>query len=184
MGNPFWFRKNKLWCTLEDVTIITNYRKCLPFRSTWSMSSPPDFSGVPRSLVLCVMFCRSLFVLLAIVLSFLWFKDSDYPFGIFKLFLLHQRCTFVHVQWKKPLLANSPKVRREKIWRVHLCKNSTIWRPHIVKRVRLFCSRPCQPTWFRKIFDLTIKDVKKSFKTVDRTSSAMFHVRHIDFSYW
>jgi len=27
-------------------------------------------------------------------------------------------------QWKKPLLANSPKARREQIWRVRLCKNS------------------------------------------------------------
>jgi hypothetical protein len=35
------------------------------------------------------MFCRSLFVLfhLPIVLSVLWFPDSDYPFDIFKLFL-------------------------------------------------------------------------------------------------
>ena len=33
------------------------------------------------------MFCRSLFVLLFIVLSVPFrFKDSDYPFGIFKLF--------------------------------------------------------------------------------------------------
>ena len=46
------------------------------------------FSGerVTRSLV---MFCRSLFdiFLLAIVLFGLRFTDSDYPFGIFKLFL-------------------------------------------------------------------------------------------------
>ena len=45
---------------------------------------------VARSLVLCVMFCRLLFVLflLAIVLSVLHrYTDSDYPFGIFKLFL-------------------------------------------------------------------------------------------------
>jgi hypothetical protein len=36
------------------------------------------------------MLCRSLFVLfrLAIVLSVLRFTDSDYPFGIFKLFLI------------------------------------------------------------------------------------------------
>ena len=46
-----------------------------------------------RSLVFCVMFCRSLFVLLyyfllAIVLSpLLRFTDYGYPFGIFKLFL-------------------------------------------------------------------------------------------------
>ena len=45
---------------------------------------------VTPSLVLCVMFCRSLFVLfhLAIVLSVLLrFTPSDYHFGIFKLFL-------------------------------------------------------------------------------------------------
>ena len=64
------------------------------------MSLSPDFSGdrVTRSSVLCILVCRSLFVLLAIVLSVLLllaivlsvllrFTDSDYPFGIFKLFL-------------------------------------------------------------------------------------------------
>ena len=42
------------------------------------------------SLVLCVVFGRSLFVLnlLVIILSvFRQFTDSDYPFGFFKLFL-------------------------------------------------------------------------------------------------
>jgi hypothetical protein len=49
------------------------------------LSSPLAFSGVrvTRSLVLCVMLYRSLFVLLsifvAIVLSVLRFTDSDYP---------------------------------------------------------------------------------------------------------
>ena len=60
------------------------------------LSSPPVFSGVhvTRSLVLYVMFCRSLFVLLsffllAIMLSiFLWFTDSNYPFGILDLQIL------------------------------------------------------------------------------------------------
>jgi len=55
------------------------------------LSLPPIFSGVhvTRPLVLCVMFCRSLFVLLCftIVVSGLPFSDSDYPIGIFKLFL-------------------------------------------------------------------------------------------------
>jgi len=39
---------------------------------------------VAWSLVFCVMFCRSLFVvyLLVIVLSVLWLMASDYPFGI------------------------------------------------------------------------------------------------------
>ena len=60
------------------------------------LSSPPVFSGVyvTRSLVLCVMFCRSLFVLLSFFLwSFcclflfdLWILIT--PFGIFTLFLL------------------------------------------------------------------------------------------------
>ena len=50
----------------------------------------PVFSD-GRSLVFCKMFCRSLFVLLCIVLSVLLrFTASDYPFGIFKLFLLNQ----------------------------------------------------------------------------------------------
>jgi len=50
------------------------------------LSSPPDSSGVrvTRSLIICVMFCRSLFVLLllAIVVSvLLQFTDSNFPFG-------------------------------------------------------------------------------------------------------
>jgi len=54
--------------------------------------SPSVFNEVcvVWSLVFCVMFCRSLFILLllAIMLSVLLrFKASDYPFGIFKLFL-------------------------------------------------------------------------------------------------
>jgi hypothetical protein len=56
------------------------------------MSSPPVFSEVcvARSFVFCVMFCRSLFVLLSFFfwpLCCLWCTKSDYHFGIFKLFL-------------------------------------------------------------------------------------------------
>ena len=55
-------------------------------------SSPPVFSGIPvtGSSVFCVVFCRSLLVLLyffflAIALSVLLrYTDSDYPFGILK----------------------------------------------------------------------------------------------------
>ena len=52
------------------------------------LSSPPVFSGVrvTRSLDLCVMFCRSLFVLLSLfswpLCGLLRFTDYDYPFGI------------------------------------------------------------------------------------------------------
>jgi hypothetical protein len=53
----------------------------------------PVFSEVrvTRSLVICVMLCRSLFVLfhLAILLSVLRVSDSDKPFGIFKLFVMY-----------------------------------------------------------------------------------------------
>jgi hypothetical protein len=60
------------------------------------LNSPPVFSGVrvTRSLVLCVCFfyivvCPFVPFLLAIVLSvILRYLDSDYPFGIFKLFLV------------------------------------------------------------------------------------------------
>ena len=47
-------------------------------------SSPPFFSGVHVTLSLVCMF---VLFLLAIVLFVLRFTDSDWPFGIFKLFL-------------------------------------------------------------------------------------------------
>ena len=56
------------------------------------LSSLSVFSGVrvARSLVFCVVFCRSLFVTfrLVFVLYVLPFAVSDYPFGIFNLFFL------------------------------------------------------------------------------------------------
>ena len=58
------------------------------------LSSLPVFREVrvARSLVFCVMFCRSLFVLMSFIFwplccLLLRFIDSDYPFGTFKLFL-------------------------------------------------------------------------------------------------
>ena len=64
------------------------------------MSSPPVFSGVrvDWSLVLCLMFCRSFFVLflLAIVLSVRWFTDLDNPFGIYKLCFV---VSLVQIDW-------------------------------------------------------------------------------------
>ena len=51
------------------------------------------------------MFCRSSFVLLAIVLSVLLRNmDSDYPFGIFKLFLI--RPTWMEWLYKVRLMRN------------------------------------------------------------------------------
>ena len=58
--------------------------------------SPPVFSGVrvSRSLVVCAMFCISLVVpiLLGIVMSVFRITVSDYPLGIFKLFLKLELC--------------------------------------------------------------------------------------------
>jgi len=77
-------------------------------------SSPPVFSGVRvvRSLVFCVMFYISLFVLFAIVLSVLRLTASDYPFGFFKHFLCGYRSPMMHVNRnvlekpKQPLIAS------------------------------------------------------------------------------
>jgi len=60
------------------------------------LSSSSVFIGVRvvRSLIFCVMLCRSLFALfpLSIVLPVLLrFAVSDYPFGFFKLFLSNFR---------------------------------------------------------------------------------------------
>ena len=54
------------------------------------------------------MFCRSSFVLLAIVLYVLLrYTDSDYPFGIFKLFLI--RPTWMQWLYKVRLMRNDMK---------------------------------------------------------------------------
>ena len=52
-------------------------------------SSPPVFSEicVGQSSVFCVVFCRSVFIVLAIVLPVLRIAAFEYPLGIFKLFL-------------------------------------------------------------------------------------------------
>jgi len=78
---------------------FTNWRtyrnKWVAYRSLKHLSSPPVFSGilVVRCLVFCVVFCSSsslFFVPFLSVIVFsvlLWFKASDYTFGIFKFFL-------------------------------------------------------------------------------------------------
>jgi len=95
--NKIW----KIYWSEQSFLVCNQYRKRF-------VSSPPVFSGVRvvQSLVFCVVFCRSLFVLLyffhlAIVLYVLHrFMDSDYPFDIFRLFLLvrHTR-TWLIFSW-------------------------------------------------------------------------------------
>jgi hypothetical protein len=74
------------------------------------------FSGVrvAQSLVLCVLFCRLLFILLSFFLlsialsAFLWFTTSDYLFGILDLWLLitplHQMESYSNILMTKYLL--------------------------------------------------------------------------------
>jgi hypothetical protein len=107
------------------------------------LSSSPVFSGVrvTRSLVLCVYFvdrCLSLcpfffwplcclsFFLLAIVLSVLFrFTDSDYTFGIFKLFLqLPMQSWNAYHETVNPVLSVSM---------FHLHFNTARWLTNLIK---------------------------------------------------
>ena len=65
---------------------------------SWAPDFTPVFSGVhiARSLVFCEIFCRTLFVLLSFFFRplcclSLFNSVSNYPFGIFKLFLLKEK---------------------------------------------------------------------------------------------
>ena len=90
--------------SLEDllllVLILSNTIKCVT-------CSPPVFSGDCdyRSLVLCVCFvdrCLFFCTFLVFVLSaLLWFTDSDYPIGIFKLFL-YVKMVVIHIMLLYP----------------------------------------------------------------------------------
>jgi len=99
------------WLINEFVTRVTRRvphveQELLTFPE--HLSSAPDFSWdrVAWSLVFCAMFCTPLFVLflLAIAVSVvIRFTASDYPFGIFNLFLWHgiRKCTFSFYSWQK-----------------------------------------------------------------------------------
>ena len=90
------------------------------------LSSPPVFSGVrvTRSLVLyvcfvdlCLSFCT--IFLLSIVLSVrLRYTDSDYPYGIFKLFFWHNQtitrpitCTVIFIVYNIYILSQLLLIR-------------------------------------------------------------------------
>ena len=104
----FSFIRN-VFSFLQIVDIVLSV---LRFTDSKYPSGAPAFNlgfygvDVTRSLFQCVIFCRSLFVLLsffllAIMLSVLLrFTNSDYPFGFFKLFLLkmHSYEIVVYVQ--------------------------------------------------------------------------------------
>ena len=99
---PWKHISNIIFMQFRDITLTIKsrnlyYRICNKGNSTgatcsaWTTypSEAPEFTPsfsvvhVGRCLVLDVTFCKSLFVLLVIVLSVLRFTASDYPFGIF-----------------------------------------------------------------------------------------------------
>ena len=66
-----------------------------------------DVMRVDRSLVFCVLFCRSLFVLflLDMVLPVLRFAASDLPYCVYKLFLTNKDRSVYLVEWKVDWIA-------------------------------------------------------------------------------
>ena len=88
----------KLKGFVTRVTLQVLYKEQELFTLPEHLSSPPGFSlvGVAQSLVFCLMYCRSLFVLLSFF--FFWplyclsffelYMVSDYHFSVFKRFLL------------------------------------------------------------------------------------------------
>ena len=116
------------------VSLVEQELPTLPER----LSSPSVFCGVrvARSLVFCLVLWRSLFVLLsffllAIVLFVLLrFTGSDYPFGVFKLFL------FI---WPFPICFIAYHFQIFKVNRVYVCLCSKVCFPFsgIVKPVSI-----------------------------------------------
>ena len=85
----FWFCFVFVFFAFFLFNIVVYFYLYIQYRHFKSFTQQAKVR-MTRSLVLCVVFGRSLFVLnlLVIMLSILRrFTDSDYPFGFFKLFL-------------------------------------------------------------------------------------------------
>jgi hypothetical protein len=111
------------------------------------LSLPEYLSFSLWSLVFCVKFCGSLFVLwslflLAIVLSvLLWLTASDYTFGIFRLFLISSPVLLIgyvlgndHLTWRAGGMVFSKKI---------------FWFPMLLKKIFWFWWRKKKIIWFR-----------------------------------
>ena len=132
------------WFITGFVTRITQRMPLVEqelFTLSEYLSSLPVFSWVrvTRSLVLCVCFvdrCLSFFsFFLAIVLSVLRFTDSDYPFGIFKLFLIPLFILVTHFVFTSDLLTKIPAFL-------------SILRCNFLRHIYI----PPQTIWFRLVF--------------------------------
>ena len=76
------------------VAIMSIHGLFMLLEFAYAYQCPARWVRVARSLVFCVVLCRSFILLhLVIVSSVLWFTDSDYPLGVFKPF--SKACTHV-----------------------------------------------------------------------------------------
>jgi len=57
-------------------------------------------------------FHTKLFILAIVLSVFLQFMASDYPFGIFKMFLIHYKQTYFHCRTFKSIQKKIPFIRR------------------------------------------------------------------------
>ena len=107
VGNPrASVNRRETWShKVESSTPLYYWRRQIPKAKTINhavlTSTPPPLPlvnsevRVAQLILFYLLFCGSLFDLLSIVLSVLRVTDSDYPFGIFKLFLIINRISFL-----------------------------------------------------------------------------------------
>jgi hypothetical protein len=87
-------------CTLWNEYILSYFDEVgIKWRQIWTAKqinseTPWTFNEIYHFVLVLNMYCRSLFVPLSFYCivcpsSIYWFTDSNYPFGIFKLFLIH-----------------------------------------------------------------------------------------------
>jgi hypothetical protein len=95
-----------------------------------------------------VMFCRSLFVplsfCLVIVLSVLWFTDSDYPFDIFKLFL---RNKYIVIEELPAAVGDMYESNVE--WSLYIKYLTPITYSNEIKKKRFSCWKDLKTAWYK-----------------------------------
>ena len=110
-------------------------KNCPPFRSTWVCPRFLVEFRVTRSLVLCVCFVDCCLSFCTFSFVFLRITDSDYPFGIFKLFLYNNEETDIFTKmWHKFNKVNRPwKWSRGRVKRLgwHVPSMINVWTKYV-----------------------------------------------------
>ena len=91
------YGNNWILCSVTLTWIILIGLKECALKTKYAEKYKWYYSGirVVQSLVFCVVFGRSNFVLLTFVLSVHWFAISEYPFGTSKLFFNQQYSIYI-----------------------------------------------------------------------------------------